>query len=84
MGGAAGGALQTGQRIGSAIGAAVLVAAFRLSLSSGAALAGAVAVAFGCALVFTLLAWVMAVRELRIRPTLEDASAPHESEPARA
>ena len=30
MGGAAGGALQTGQRIGSAIGAAVLTAAFRL------------------------------------------------------
>ena len=36
MGGAAGAALQTGQRIGSAIGAAVLTAAFRLSLSSGA------------------------------------------------
>jgi EmrB/QacA subfamily drug resistance transporter len=84
MGGAAGGALQTGQRIGSAIGAAVLVAAFRLSLSSGASLATAVAVAFGCALVFSVLAWVMSVRELRIRPTLEDASAAVDNEPARA
>src|SRR3954453_11598782 len=84
MGGAAGGALQTGQRIGSAIGAAVLVAAFRLSLSSGAGLATAVAVAFACALVFSVLAWVMAVRELRIRPTLEDASADADDEPARA
>ena len=36
MGGAAGGALQTGQRIGSAIGAAVLAAAFRLTLVAGA------------------------------------------------
>jgi EmrB/QacA subfamily drug resistance transporter len=82
MGGAAGGALQTGQRIGSAIGAAVLAAAFRISLSSGAALATAVSVAFVCALVFAALAWAMAVRELRIRPTLEDASSSRETEPA--
>ena len=42
MGGAAGGALQTGQRIGSAIGAAVLTAAFRLTTSSGGSLGAAV------------------------------------------
>jgi len=82
MGGAAGGALQTGQRIGSAIGAAVLAAAFRISLSSGAGLATAVCVAFVCALVFAALALVMAVRELRIRPTLDDASTSRETEPA--
>jgi EmrB/QacA subfamily drug resistance transporter len=82
MGGAAGGALQTGQRIGSAIGAAVLAAAFRLTLSSGAELGTAVAVAFLCALAFSVVAWAMAFRELRIRPTLADASVPRDSEPA--
>jgi MFS family permease len=81
MGGAAGGALQTGQRIGSAIGAAVLAAAFRLPLSSGTALATAVTVSVLCALAFTLVALGMAVRELRIRPTLGDA-APAERESA--
>ena len=35
MGGAAGAALQTGQRIGSALGAAALVTAFRVPLASG-------------------------------------------------
>jgi EmrB/QacA subfamily drug resistance transporter len=70
MGGAAGGALQTGQRIGSAVGAAVLAAAFRLTAGSGGALGVAVAVAVGAALAFTLVAWGMAVRELRLRPTL--------------
>jgi EmrB/QacA subfamily drug resistance transporter len=69
MGGAAGGALQTGQRIGSAIGAAVLTAAYRLSLSSGSALGRAVSVALFVALAFTLLALAISVRELRIRPT---------------
>jgi EmrB/QacA subfamily drug resistance transporter len=82
MGGAAGGALQTGQRIGSAIGAAVLAAAFRLTLSSGAELGTAVAVAFLSALAFSVVAWAMALRELRIRPTLADASVPRDSEPA--
>jgi len=70
MGGAAGGALQTGQRIGSAVGAALLAAAFRVPLSNGTALGVAVGIAFGCALAFTLVALVMAVRELRLRPDL--------------
>jgi EmrB/QacA subfamily drug resistance transporter len=81
MGGAAGGALQTGQRIGSAIGAAVLAAAFRLPLSSGTALGTSVSIAVLCALAFTLVALGMAVRELRIRPTLGDA-APAEPQSA--
>jgi hypothetical protein len=72
MGGAAGGALQTGQRIGSAIGAAVLAAAFRLTLGSDRGLGASVSVAFAAALAFTAVAWVMAVRELRLRPTLGD------------
>jgi MFS family permease len=75
QGGAAGGALQTGQRIGSAVGAAVLAAAFRLPLASGHAVGSAVSLAFGCAVAFCLLALVMAVRELRLRPTL-GAAAP--------
>jgi Na+/melibiose symporter-like transporter len=80
MGGAAGGALQTGQRIGSAVGAAVLAAAYRVTLSNGGGLGAAVSVAFLSALAFTLLAWFMAVRELRLRPTLGDAARPeHES-----
>lgn len=74
MGGAAGGALQTGQRIGSALGAAVLAAAFRLPLSHGGSLGTAVAVAFTAAVAFSLVALVMAVRELRLRPDLGDAS----------
>jgi EmrB/QacA subfamily drug resistance transporter len=69
MGGAAGAAVQTGQRIGSAIGAAALTATFRLSLSSGAGLGKAVSVAMTVALAFTVVALVIAVRELRIRPT---------------
>jgi EmrB/QacA subfamily drug resistance transporter len=81
MGGAAGGALQTGQRIGSAIGAAVLAAAFRLVASSHGA-APAVSVAFAVAVAFSAVALLMAVRELRIRPTLEDASDEVREEPA--
>ena len=77
MGGAAGGALQTGQRIGSALGAAVLAVAYRLPLAHGLALGRAVAVAFASAVAFTLVALLMAVRELRLRPTLGDA-APEE------
>jgi EmrB/QacA subfamily drug resistance transporter len=79
MGGAAGGALQTGQRIGSAVGAAVLTAAFRLTAPSHG-VSTAVSAAFGVALVFTLVALVMAVRELRIRPDLGEADERWESE----
>ncbi len=80
MGGAAGAALQTGQRIGSAIGAAALTAAFRLSLSSGAGLGNAVSVALVVALAFTVLALVLAVRELGIRPTAATSTTDDETE----
>jgi len=69
MGGAAGGALQTGQRIGSAVGAAVLTAAFRLVAGAHGAAAG-VSVAFCVALAFVMVALVMGMRELRLRPDL--------------
>jgi MFS family permease len=76
MGGAAGGALQTGQRIGSAVGAAVLAAAFRLTLGSGAGLGLAVSAAFLAALAFSSAALVLALRELRLRPGLGAAAEP--------
>jgi MFS family permease len=75
MGGAAGGALQTGQRIGTAIGAAVLTAAYRLT-AAGHGVPAAVSAAFTVALALTAVALVMAVRELRIRPDLEVADEP--------
>ena len=77
MGGAAGGALQTGQRIGSAVGAAVLTATFRLA--GDGALTRGVTVAFAVTLGFTLVALVMGIRELRLRPDLgADAETEHQ------
>jgi EmrB/QacA subfamily drug resistance transporter len=64
MGGASGGAIQTGARVGSAIGAAVLVAAFRITLD-GAAYPEAARVAFLCAIGFVLVALALASVELR-------------------
>jgi EmrB/QacA subfamily drug resistance transporter len=61
MGGAAGGALQTGQRIGASIGAALLVTAYGLGSDPDDALRLAV----GTGLVLLALALVMAVRALR-------------------
>jgi len=70
MGGAAAGALQTGQRVGSAIGAAVLAAAFRLTLGRTSDDYGsAIAVAFLCSVAFMLLALAVALAELRGRRT---------------
>ncbi len=66
MGGAAGGALQTGQRIGSAVGAAILAAVFRITAGPGQ-LGAAVRFTFACSVAFTLAALVLAVRELRVR-----------------
>ena len=63
MGGAAGGALQTGQRIGSSIGAALLMTVYGLALSSspGRALQAALLTSLGVLAV----AMAMAVRSLR-------------------
>jgi EmrB/QacA subfamily drug resistance transporter len=61
MGGAAGGALQTGQRIGASIGAALLVTAYGLASDPDTSLR----LALGTGLVLLALALVMAIRALR-------------------
>jgi len=63
MGGAAGGALQTGQRIGASIGAALLVTVYQLAAGSSAEAGFRAALLTGA--VFILAALVMAVRALR-------------------
>jgi EmrB/QacA subfamily drug resistance transporter len=62
MGGAAGGALQTGQRIGAAVGAAVLATVYRVTLE-GRGLGTAGAVTFVASAGFAVLALVVAVRQ---------------------
>jgi EmrB/QacA subfamily drug resistance transporter len=69
MGGAAGGALQTGQRIGSALGAALLMTAYQLALGSSPAPVAA-RVALLTALVVLSLAMAMSVRSAR-RPSTD-------------
>ena len=64
MGGAAGAAIQTGQRIGSAIGAALLMTVYEVVQGSGSASRGLQA-ALLTALVVLAAAQVMAVRALR-------------------
>jgi len=63
MGGAAGGALQTGQRIGASIGAAVLVTVYQLAGDASADTGLRAALLTGAALVSLALA--MAVRSMR-------------------
>jgi MFS family permease len=64
MGGAAGGALQTGQRIGAAVGAAVIATVYRVTLSShGLGTAGSVT--FVASAAFAGLALVVAVVQRR-------------------
>jgi hypothetical protein len=67
MGGVAAGAMQTGQRIGSAIGTSVLVAVFYGVLFQGAHYQNAIAVALLTATGFVCLALLVAVQELRAR-----------------
>ena len=66
MGGAAGGAMQTGQRIGSSLGAALLVTVYQVSLGPISS-AGALRAALSTALVVLALALVVAVADLRLR-----------------
>ncbi|MBW4720699.1 MFS transporter [Saccharothrix obliqua] len=69
MAGAAGGALQTGQRIGSAVGTAGLAGVFYAVLTgSGGDYEQAVGVSVGVAALTVLAALVIAVAELRSRP----------------
>ncbi|GAA1994274.1 MFS transporter [Amycolatopsis minnesotensis] len=68
MAGVAGGALQTGQRIGTAIGTAVLASVFHAVVgASGEHYALALSVSMLCAVVLVLVALCLAVLELRAR-----------------
>ncbi|MGH3984549.1 MAG: MFS transporter [Pseudonocardiaceae bacterium] len=67
MGGAAAGALQTGQRIGSAIGTAALAAVFYSVLSHSGRFQSAIAAALLTGAGFVCLALIVAVLELRAR-----------------
>jgi EmrB/QacA subfamily drug resistance transporter len=65
MGGAAGGALQTGQRIGSSIGAALLMSVYQLTIGHTSTPGRALQYALLTALAVLAIALVMAVRALR-------------------
>ncbi|ODU00789.1 MAG: MFS transporter [Pseudonocardia sp. SCN 72-86] len=76
MAGSAGGALQTGQRIGAAVGTAALTGIFYSVLGSDPArLHVAVAAALGTAVVMVLAALVIAIAELRAGRRTTDAAA---------
>ena len=73
MGGAAGGALQTGQRVGSAIGAAVLVTAYQVGVGANDDAATGLRAALGVALVLLLAALAAAVWDGRHRAAVQRA-----------
>ena len=76
MAGAAGGALQTGQRIGSAIGTAALAGVFYMVLAAtGHDYSAAVSAALLCACGVMLLALLLAVAELARRRSLGERPA---------
>ncbi|MBM6399087.1 MFS transporter [Phycicoccus sp. MQZ13P-5] len=68
MGGAAGGALQTGQRIGAAIGAAVLMTTYQVAVSRTDDPGSALRWALGASLVLLACAWAAAVWSWRAEP----------------
>jgi EmrB/QacA subfamily drug resistance transporter len=83
MAGSAGGALQTGQRFGAAIGTATLPGLFYLLLgSTGNDFRTAVAVALGAAVVGVAAALVIAVVELRREVGREPGASSDEGRPA--
>jgi MFS family permease len=65
MAGVAGGLIQTGQRIGSALGTALLAAIFH-AVAHGARYTAGISAALLCAVGLTLMALILAVRELRV------------------
>jgi EmrB/QacA subfamily drug resistance transporter len=79
MGGAAGGALQTGQRIGSAIGAAVLMTVYQTALHSGSGIA--LRITLSTSLVVLSVALLMAVRAFRHDDGVLDAEVSPSSPP---
>jgi EmrB/QacA subfamily drug resistance transporter len=77
MGGAAGGALQTGQRIGSALGTALAMSVYQVTVVATGSAGTGLRVALGTALVVIALALAVAVRDLRAaRQRTENDRAP--------
>jgi MFS family permease len=77
MGGAAGGALQTGQRIGSALGTALAMSVYQVTVAATGSAGTGLRVALGTALVVIALALAVAVRDLRAaRQRTENDRAP--------
>ncbi|MFC5041455.1 MFS transporter [Ornithinimicrobium kibberense] len=74
MGGAAGGALQTGQRVGAAIGAATLITAYQLGSGDGGDPGAGLRAAIGTALALLLLALAAAVWDGRRRAAAAGAA----------
>jgi MFS family permease len=66
MGGAAGGALQTGQRIGSALGTALAMSVYQVTVGASGSTATGLRAALGTALVVIVLALAVAVHDLRV------------------
>lgn len=84
MGGVAAGVLQTGQRIGSAIGTATLAAVFYGVVSRSGHYQNAIAAALLTATGFVCLALLVAVLELRIRRRRKSLAEPDEANVAQA
>jgi EmrB/QacA subfamily drug resistance transporter len=84
MGGAAAGALQTGQRIGSAIGTALLAAVFYGVLQHSGRYQDAIAAALLTGTGFVCLALLLAVLELRFRRRRAALAVPDEASVAQA
>lgn len=78
MGGAAAGALQTGQRIGSALGTALLAAVFYGVLADSGDYRNAIAAALLTGTGLVCLALLVAVLELRVRRRRASLAAPDE------
>ncbi len=84
MGGAAAGALQTGQRIGSAIGTAMLAAVFYGVVAHSGDYQNAIAAALLTGTGLVCLALLVAVLELRLRRRRALLAAPDEASVAQA
>jgi EmrB/QacA subfamily drug resistance transporter len=84
MGGAAGGALQTGQRIGSAVGTATLAAVFYGVLAHSGHYQNAIAAAVLTGTGFVCLALLVAVLEVRARRHRARLAPPDEANVAQA
>ena len=65
MGGAAGGALQTGQRIGSALGTALVMSVYQVTATATDSTTIGLRVALGTAVVVIALALAVAIYDLR-------------------